>query len=141
MAPTRRQPSGQRPLRVGEELRHRLAEVFERGELADPVLAGLSLTVSEVRVSPDLKHATCFVMPLGGEKLEEAVKALNHAAGFLTHLVSRSLATKNVPRLRFEADRTFAEAERIDRLLRKPKVAKDLSQPSSEDEEGGDGQT
>ena len=133
--PQKRQAPGQRPLRVGEELRHRLAALIDRGELADPVLAGRSITVTEVRVSPDLKNATAFVMPLGGELVTEVVAALNRAAGFLTHQVSRSLATKNVPRLRFAVDASFAEADRIERLLRQPKVAADLA-PKSDEPDG-----
>ncbi len=130
----------QRQLRVGEELRHRLAAVFERGELSDPVLEGLVLTVTEVKVSPDLTNATAFVTPLGGENLDEVVEALNRAAGFLRHLVSDDLGLRISPRLGFAADRSFDEASRVEALLRHPKVVADLARddPAGDDRAGDD---
>src|SRR5690606_12005223 len=96
----------QRQLRVGEELRHRLADAFERGELHDPALTGVSVTVTEVKVSPDLTNATCYVVPLtrvDGQPADMAavVRALNHAAGFLRHRVSGELNLRVSPRLAF----------------------------------------
>jgi ribosome-binding factor A len=121
----------QRQLRVGEELRHRLAALFERETFADPALAGQTITVTEVRVSPDLANATAFVTPLGGRDMEAVVRALNHAAGYLRHLVAQELELRVAPRLAFEADRSFDAASRVEAILRHPKVAQDLA-PSDE---------
>lgn len=141
----------QRQLRVGEELRHRLAAAFERGELHDPALADLSITVTEVKVSPDLTNATCYVVPLsraGGERaqpgdLGAVVRALNHAAGFLRHRVSEELTLRVSPRLSFAPDTSFDEASRVEAILRHPKVAGDVARPAEgggePDPEGGDG--
>jgi ribosome-binding factor A len=118
----------QRQLRVGEELRHRLAAAFERGLLHDPALDGVVLTVTEVKVSPDLTNATCFVVRLGGGEMDEVLKALNHAAGFLRHLVSEELGLRVSPRLAFALDRSFDAASRVEAILRHPKVARDLAQ-------------
>jgi ribosome-binding factor A len=123
----------QRQLRVGEELRHRLAALFERETLADPQIAGQSITVTEVRVSPDLANATAFVTPLGGRDMDEVVRALNRAAGYLRHLLAQDLDLRVAPRLAFEADRSFEAASRVEEILRHPKVAQDLA----EDEEDG----
>lgn len=128
-----RTPS-QRQLRVGEELRHVLAEILARGELRDPALKGLSITVSEVRASPDMRHATAFVMPLGGAgDPVEIVDALNRAAPFLSHEVGRQITMKYTPSLRFELDTVFDEAQRIDALLRQPGVARDLKRDGTDD--------
>lgn len=127
-----RAPS-QRQLRVGEELRHVLAEILARGELRDPHLAGRSITVSEVRVSPDMRNATAYVMPLGGGDAGEIVAALNHAAAFLSGEVGRRVMLKFTPALRFEIDTVFDEAQRIDRLLRTPGVVRDLAHDGEDD--------
>lgn len=111
----------QRQLRVGEELRHALAEVIGRGELRDPALSGVSITVSEVRASPDLRNATAFVMPLGGGDTADVLAALNRAAPFLRGRVARIVRLKYAPAFRFEADITFDEVSRIDALLRDAK--------------------
>lgn len=111
----------QRQLRVGEELRHALAEVIGRGELRDPALSGVSITVSEVRASPDLRNATAFVMPLGGGDTADVLAALNRAAAFLRGRVARIVRLKYAPAFRFEADITFDEVSRIDALLRDAK--------------------
>ncbi|HKY96086.1 MAG TPA: 30S ribosome-binding factor RbfA [Kiloniellales bacterium] len=124
----------QRQLRVGEELRHRLAAIFERETFADPQLAGQSITVTEVRVSPDLANATAFVTPLGGRDMEKVVRALNHAAGFLRHLVAQDLDLRVAPRLAFEADRSFDAASRVEEILRHPKVAQDLASDPADDD-------
>lgn len=118
---------GQRQLRVGEEVRHVLAAVLARGELRDPVLAGRSITVTQVRISADLRQATAFVMPLGGgQESAEILEALNRAGPFLSHEVGRRLTIKYIPALRFELDTVFDEADRIASLLRNPRVARDL---------------
>lgn len=129
----------QRQLRVGEELRHALARVLGRGDFNDPLLAEANVTVTEVRVSPDLKNATAFVMTLGGARLEPTVKALNHAAGYVRGQIAEELTLRYLPRLRFEADRSFDQAARITQILARPKVARDLEtaapEPASGEEE------
>jgi len=123
----------QRQLRVGEELRHVLAEVLARGQLRDPHLVGRSITVSEIRVSPDMRNATAYVMPLGGGDAGEIVDALNHAASFLSGEVGRRITLKFTPSLHFEIDTVFDEAQRIDNLLRAPGVARDLAHDGEDD--------
>lgn len=122
----------QRQLRAGELVRHALVEIFAREDLRDPALAGLSLTISEVRMAPDLKQATVFCAPLGAsihpDNHPEIIKALNHAAPHLRHLLGQRIDMKFTPALVFRADESFAEARRIDELLASPKVARDLKQ-------------
>ena len=121
MKKTSSKEPGQRQLRVGEELRHALAEAFMREELRDPAMQGISVTVSEVRVSPDLRRATAYVMPLGGGDVGEVIAALNRASAFLRGRVSRMVNLKYAPIFVFEADITFDEASKIDALLRRAK--------------------
>lgn len=120
----------QRQLRAGELVRHSLVEVFRREDLRDPALHSLSITVTEVRMTPDLKQATVFVAPLGAsieaDKHPEIIKALNHAAPHLRHLLGQKIDMKFTPALVFRADESFAEARRIDELLASPNVARDL---------------
>ena len=116
-----------RQLRVGEELRHILAEILARGDLRDPDLAGRSITVSEVRVSPDMRNATAFVLPLGGGDEDEVVAALERAATFLRNEVGRKLHLKYLPNLSFLRDTSFDTARDIDKLLADPAVARDLT--------------
>jgi len=116
----------QRQLRVGEQIRHALARILMRGELRDPALTGVPITVSEVRCTPDLKMATAYVLPLGGQNGDEVVTALRRAAAFLRGQVSREVRLKYTPGLRFQIDESFDEASRIDNLLRRPEVARDL---------------
>lgn len=108
----------QRQLRVGETLRHALCSILERDELRDPELAGAPVTVTEVRASPDLRNATVFVVPLGGEGGAEVVSALRRAAPFLRRRLGASVELRHVPALQFEADASFDNAQRIDELLR-----------------------
>ncbi len=116
----------QRQLRVGEELRHALSRILARGAFHDPALAEANITVTEVRISPDLKNATAFVVTLGGRELAEKVRALNHAAGFVRGLLADEVTLRFLPRLRFEADRSFDAAAQISRILERPSVARDL---------------
>jgi ribosome-binding factor A len=111
-------PPSQRQLRVGEEIRHMLAQILARGDLHDPELFDVAITVTEVRMSPDLRQATAFVTPLGGADMERVVAALGRAAPFLRGQIGRELRLRYTPALAFEPDRTFEEAGRIDRLLR-----------------------
>jgi ribosome-binding factor A len=134
-----RQPSA-RQLRVGEELRHALVEVLRRGELRDPELQSAMITVSEVRVSPDLRAATAFVVPFGGGDAAALVKALNHAAPFLRGRLARAVQLRVAPTLHFEPDRSFDEARRIERLLHDPAVARDLGAAEGEAGEAAEGQ-
>ncbi len=126
-----KEPS-QRQLRVGEALRHVLATIFERHVLREPLLRGISITVTEVRVSPDLSNATVFVMPLGGDAAEDIVDALGRAAPFLRSLVGKEVELRRVPRLLFEIDRSFGQADQVDKLLRRPEVARDLDETRDE---------
>lgn len=116
----------QRQLRVGEELRHTLAEIFQRGDFHDPELQSLNVTVTEVRISPDLKNATAFVTPLGGGHMEETLAALRRAAPFLRGQVARVVNLRHAPTLSFEADTSFDYAGHIDAILHSPAVARDL---------------
>lgn len=109
----------QRQLRMGELLRHVLAEALVRSTFRDPVLADARVTVTEVRPSPDLKSATVFVTPLGGDDMNAVVAALERAQGFLRSQVAKSIEARVVPNLTFKPDLSFAHAERIDALLLK----------------------
>ncbi|WP_377808298.1 30S ribosome-binding factor RbfA [Azospirillum sp. A29] len=120
-------PPSQRQLRVGEEVRHALADLFRRGDFHDPELASLNVTVTEVRISPDLSNATVFYATLGGERMEEAQVALKRAAAFLRGQVARMVNLRHAPTLSFEGDTSFDYAHRIDSILHSPEVARDLS--------------
>ncbi len=122
-------------------MRHVIAAVLARGELRDPALAGVNLTVTEVRVSPDLKNATAFVVPLGGGEMEGAAGALNRAAGFLRGQVGREMTLRHVPRLVFEADRSFDEAGHVGEILARPSVRRDLSGEETGQPESGDAES
>lgn len=127
----------QRQLRVGEEVRHALAWVLERGEVRDPGLHGMSVTVTEVSVSPDLRNATAYVMSLGGEDMEGAVAALNRARPFLRRRIAKSVKLRYVPDLHFRADTAFDQAGHIDTLFADPHVSQDLG-PHDDDPDDGD---
>lgn len=120
-------PGGsQRQLRVGELVRHALAELLSRGEVHDPVIAGHLITVPEVRMSPDLRLATIYVMPLGGKDEDTVLAALEHNRKFLRSEIARRINLKFAPDIRFRIDGRFDEAQRIDELLRRPEVKRDL---------------
>ena len=130
-------PTGpsQRQQRVAELVRHALAEVLQRGDIQDPVLGSHVVTVPEVRMSPDLKLATAYVMPLGGQDEAPVIAALERHRKILRQEVARRVNLKYAPELRFRRDETFDEAARIDRLLRSEKVQRDLeSAPRGDDE-------
>jgi len=116
----------QRQLKVGEMIRHALADIFQRGEILDAVLSRHSLTVPEVRMTPDLKLATVYVLPLGGGEAEEAVAHLDKHKRFLRGLLAKKVSMKFMPELRFKVDTSFEASSRIDALLASPKVARDL---------------
>jgi ribosome-binding factor A len=116
----------QRQLRAGELVRHALMDIFAREEFADPDLQGKSITITEVRVSPDLKHATAFCAPLGGEGMDKLAAALNRAQGFVRGRLAKEVELRVIPMLRFVPDDSYDEARRIDQLLASPKVRRDL---------------
>ena len=115
-----------RLLRVGEQVRHVLADILARGDVHDEVLARHSVSVTEVRMSPDLRHATVFVKPLLAADEEAVLKALRTNTAYLQSEVARRVNTKYAAKLKFLADESFDEGGRIDRLLRDPKVSRDL---------------
>ncbi len=119
----------QRQLRVGELIRHAIADVLVRGEIIDDVITRHVVTVPEVRLSPDLKVATVYVMPLGGKDGEAVIKALASHAKYLRGLVARRVTLKFVPQFRFRLDDTFDYASKVDTLLRQREVARDLENP------------
>jgi len=116
----------QRQLRVGEEIRHLLADLLERGNMRDPELRDARITVTSVDVSPDLRNAVAFVMPLGGQDKERLLTAVRRAAPWFRARVSEKAGLRSAPEIRFELDRTFDEADRIGSLLRRPDVARDI---------------
>jgi len=120
-----KEPS-QRQLRVGEELRHALARIIERGEIRDPDVAGKGVTVTQVSVSPDLRQATAFIVPLGGGDATALLAGLNRASPFLRREVVRMVQLRVAPDIHFAADTSFDRAERIDQLLKSPAVRRDL---------------
>jgi len=125
----------QRMLRVAELIRHAMAQLLSRGEINDPELAGLVVTVPMVRMSPDLKLATIFVMPLGGKAQDEIVAILDRHKKFLRGEVAHRVNLKYAPEIRFKVDESFSNAEKIDALLHSPKVARDLSPDAAEEDE------
>lgn len=134
----------QRQLRAGELIRHALVDILREEELADPALQGVSVTVSEVRMSPDLKHAICFVEPLGAgvtegaaEHIDEIIAALNRVARFLRGRLGRSIDMKFTPDLKFIHDESFNSAAYMDRLFLDPRVQQDTRRLSDlmDDEE------
>jgi ribosome-binding factor A len=129
-----RTPS-QRVLRVGELIRHALAELLARGDVHDPTVEGHMITVPEVRMSPDLRLATIYVMPLGGRDTGEVVAALERNKRFLRGEIARRVNLKFAPDIRFLADERFGEAERIENLLRTPAVQRDLKPRGDRDDD------
>ena len=115
-----------RVLRVGEQVRHAIAEVLTRGDVHDDVLASHSVSITEVRMSPDLRHATVFVKPLLGGDEKEVLAALKRHVRYIKGEVARRVNTKYAADLKFLADESFDEGSHIDSLLRSPKVAQDL---------------
>ena len=125
----------QRQLRIGETVRHAVADILVNGSVHDPDLEGHIITVPEVRMSPDLKLATIYVMPLGGRHTEIVIAALERNKKFLRGEVARRVNLKFSPDVRFRVDERFDEAERIEKLLRTPAVQKDLASDSQDPEE------
>lgn len=117
-----------RVLRVGEQVRHVLSEILQRGEVHDDVLVSHMVSVTEVRMSPDLRHATVFVKPLLGKDEDAVLKALRTNTAFLQREAAHRVKMKYAARLKFLSDESFDEGSHIDRLLRDPKVAQDLGE-------------
>ncbi|MBX9843779.1 MAG: 30S ribosome-binding factor RbfA [Xanthobacteraceae bacterium] len=122
----------QRALRVGELIRHALSDMLTRGDVHDPVLEGHLVTVPEVRMSPDLRMATIYVMPLGGRDIKAVIEALDRNKRYLRGEIAHRVNLKFAPDIRFRADERFDEAERIDKLLRTPEVQRDLKRDEEE---------
>ncbi len=122
----------QRMLRMGELVRHALAEMFSRGEVHDPVLETHVITIPEVAMTPDLRHATAYVMPLGGKDARAVIDALNRNKKYMRGVVAKKINAKFTPDLHFRIDERFDRADEIDRLLKQPEVQRDLKR---EDEE------
>jgi len=116
----------QRALRAGEVIRHAIADILSRGEVHDPVIQGHVITVPEVRMSPDLRLATIYVMPLGGKDLQPVLAALEGHKRYIRGEIAHAVNLKFAPDIRFLADETFDEADRIERLLASDKVRRDL---------------
>jgi ribosome-binding factor A len=129
-------PSGpsQRQLRVGEALRHALAEVLRENEIRDPDLEGVSVTITQIKPSPDMRYATVYCEPLGGQNAKEIVAALNRHKGFLRGEMGHLLTMKFTPELRFVEDESFAEAEKIETILKSERVSRDIAAESGEEE-------
>ncbi|HEX2655043.1 MAG TPA: 30S ribosome-binding factor RbfA [Xanthobacteraceae bacterium] len=117
----------QRQLRVGELVRHTLAELLSRGDVHDPVIEQHLITIPEVRMSPDLRLATIYIMPLGGRDMAQVIEALERNKRFLRGVIARRVNLKFAPEICFRSDDRFDEAERIDKLLRSPAVKRDLA--------------
>ena len=116
----------QRMLRVGEMVRHKLADMLARADIHDDVLASHVITISEVRMSPDLKLATAYVMPLGGKDISPVIEALNSHRKYIRGEIARAVNLRSAPDVRFREDETFEEATRIDRLLYSERVRRDI---------------
>jgi len=123
----------QRMLRVAELIRHACAEILSRGEINDPVLETHVVTVPRVKMSPDLKLATLFVMPLGGKDADAVIKALDKHRAFLRGEIARKINLKFAPDVRFKVDDSFDNSAKIDALLNSDKVRRDLDRPAGAD--------
>jgi ribosome-binding factor A len=126
--------ASQRQLRVGELVRHAFAEMLTRGDVHDPVIEGHLITVPEVRMTADLRLATIYVMPMGGRDIKDVLAALERNKKFVRAEIAHRINLKFAPDIRFRADERFDEADRIEKLLRSPDVARDLNKSEGGDE-------
>ena len=124
-----------RTLRVGEAIRRRLSEILTRGEIHDPDLTAMSITVGEVRVSPDLRVATAFILPLGGKDAEEALEALRRNKGEIRHQMGKALGIKHTPEMRFALDDTFDRMDVTRRMFADERVQRDLHKDDTDSDE------
>jgi ribosome-binding factor A len=129
------QGPSQRQLRVGEMLRHALADVLRENDIRDPDLDGISVTITQIKPSPDMRYATVYCEPLGGGNAKEIVAALNRHKGFLRGEMGHRITMKFTPDLRFVEDESFAEAQKIETILKSPEVQRDLAAPEDDQEE------
>ena len=127
------QGPSQRQLRVGEMLRHALADILRENDIRDPELEGVSVTITQVKPSPDMRYATVYCEPLGGENAKEIVAALNRHKGFLRGEMGHRIAMKFTPDLRFVEDQSFAEAQKIETILKSDAVQRDLTTKQDDD--------
>ena len=123
----------QRQLRVGEVLRHALSEILLRGDIRDPDLVGVSVTITQVIPSGDMRYATAYCEPLGGKNADKIVAALNRHKAYLRGQMGRTIALKFTPELRFVEDKSFAEAERIENILKSERVQRDLNKTDGDE--------
>lgn len=128
----------QRQLRVGEMLRHTLAAILREGNIRDTDLVGVSVTITEVKTSPDMRHATVFCEPLGGKDADKIIKALNRHRAFIRGELGREITLRFTPELHFVEDTSFAEADKIETILKSPVVARDLTAEEEDDEADGE---
>lgn len=128
----------QRQLRVGEMLRHTLAAILREGNIRDTDLVGVSVTITEVKTSPDMRHATVFCEPLGGRDADKIIKALNRHRAFIRGELGREITLRFTPELHFVEDTSFAEADKIETILKSPEVARDLTAEEEDDEADGE---
>src|SRR5690348_7262824 len=135
--PARASGPSQRQLRVGEVLRHVLSEILSRGDVRDPDLEGISVTVTQVKPSADLRHAVVFCEPLGGKNANRVIEALNRHRGYVRGVLGHAVRLRFTPELRFAEDDSFAEAEKIETLLKSARVQRDLK--AVQDDADGDG--
>lgn len=133
------QGPSQRQLKVGEQIRRALSDALIRGDTHEPGLMGASITVSEVKVTPDLRHAVAFVMPLGGRKADETLAALERARGELRRCVARAMTTKYTPNLIFRLDESFDRMDEVRRMFDQPAVRRDLDHRDEDEDEDDDG--
>lgn len=132
---TGRTPPGQRQLRVAEQIRHLLVEVMQRGSFRDPALLDAHrITVTAVEIGPDLKHATAYVMPLGGKDADILLEALNRSTGYFRSELAPKMDLRYIPRVTFRLDHSFDEAERIENLLKQDRVQRDIRKRDDEEE-------
>ena len=132
MAKQHRPPS-QRQLKAGEVIRRALSDILAREDIRDPALQGVSVTISEVRATPDLKHASVYAAPLGGQNADEVILGLNRSGRFLRGCLSRELVMKTTPRLKFLLDTSFDAATEMDKLLARPEIQRDLKPKTQEE--------
>ena len=126
--PATKEQQSVRVLKVGERVRHILSELLARGEAHDDVLRATTISVTEVRMTPDLRNAVVYVKPLLGEEEDVVIKALRTNTAFFQREVAKRLGLKSAPKLQFKPDESFDEAERIEKLLNHPKIVRDLGE-------------
>ncbi|RPE64875.1 ribosome-binding factor A [Pacificibacter maritimus] len=130
------QNGSHRTLRVGEAIRRRLSEMLARGEIHDPAISSLSITVGEVRVTNDMRIATAYILPLGGEGADEALAAMRKRQGLIRHHIGKALTIRHIPELRFELDDTFDRMDATRKLFQDERIQRDLNKPDTDEESG-----